>query len=489
VRAGPVLLDDLRTRAADDAAKHKRDKHGIVELACDRDEVRDEIEREQQVRDERDEQQLVATAYPVVGEQSPKEDDAVGNEACDRACVLATPEKDEHENEAGVGEHHGADDCKTHLDCHGLQRNRESAHDRERLHAEHRAVTSFEALAETGPHIPPVRRRNQAVLALDVRPAGVKRQPRPHGPRAENLLVVPPELHVVIAGTGGRAPREHRRRGETGAVRGREEVGRPRDRRDRDTVGPVARFVDGNDRVGVRDVVIDATIDVLPGRAAVDLLLGAAGACAKNVDMVEVGVGRRLPPERDRAVAADLTSPGGVRSTGVGAAGGSVRPGGPTTTVIDDDAVVAFLEASVPVNLTAVVPRGKLEGASEITFAPGSTRSVARAAARNVLIVGSVAGTGTAPAATVIRSGAGTLRRGGVESITRRTNEAVALTPRALVAVQATVVEPRPKAEPLAGLQIVACGGNGRPASSAVTAKVATAPLGPVASNTGPAGK
>jgi hypothetical protein len=143
----------------------------------------------------------------------------------------------------------------------------------------------------------------------------------------------------------------------------------------------------------------------------------------------------------------------------------------------------------VPVNFTAVVPTGKLEGAFEVTFAAGSTRSVARAAPRKVLIVGSVAATGAVLAATVIRSGAGTLRRGGVESITRRTNEAVALTPSEFVAVHVTVVEPRPKAEPLAGLQIVACDGNDRPASSAVTAKVATAPLGPVASNTGLAGK
>jgi hypothetical protein len=140
------------------------------------------------------------------------------------------------------------------------------------------------------------------------------------------------------------------------------------------------------------------------------------------------------------------------------------------------------------VNFTAVVPTGKLEGASDVTFAAGSTRSVARAAARKVLMVEFVAGTGAALAATVIRSGAGTLRRGGVESITRRTNEAVAPTPRELVAVQVTVVDPRPKVEPLAGLQIVV-GGNNRPGSSAVTAKVATAPLGPVASNDTPAGK
>jgi hypothetical protein len=120
-----VLLDDVPAGAAEDAAKYERDEHGIVELACDRDEVRDEIEREQQVRDERGEQQLVTTAHPVVGEQSPEEHDTVGDEARDRACVLSPPEEQKRENEAGVGEHHGTGDYERHLSGHALQGNRE----------------------------------------------------------------------------------------------------------------------------------------------------------------------------------------------------------------------------------------------------------------------------------------------------------------------------------------------------------------------------
>jgi hypothetical protein len=107
-----VLLDDVPARAAENAAKHERNEYRIVELACNRDEVGDEVEREQQVRDERGYQQLVATPHPVVGEQPPEEHGAIRNEARDGSCVLAAPEEDEHENEAGVGEQHGAGDCK-----------------------------------------------------------------------------------------------------------------------------------------------------------------------------------------------------------------------------------------------------------------------------------------------------------------------------------------------------------------------------------------
>jgi hypothetical protein len=120
-----VLLDDVPAGAAEDAAKYERDEHGIVELACDRDEVRDEIEREQQVRDERGQQQLVTTAHPIVGEQPPEQHDAVRDEARNRACVGAAPEEHERKNEAGVSEHHGTGDYERYLGGHGLQGNRE----------------------------------------------------------------------------------------------------------------------------------------------------------------------------------------------------------------------------------------------------------------------------------------------------------------------------------------------------------------------------
>ena len=123
-RTGPLLLDDFAARTSEDAAKHERDQHGIVELACDGDEVWDEIERQQQVRDESGEQQLVATAHPVVGEQPSEEHDAVGDEARDRACIVAAPQEDERDNEAGVCEHHAGGDSKRYLGGHGLESNR-----------------------------------------------------------------------------------------------------------------------------------------------------------------------------------------------------------------------------------------------------------------------------------------------------------------------------------------------------------------------------
>jgi hypothetical protein len=119
-----VLLHDVPARAAKDAAKHQCDEHCIVELAGNRDEVRDEIEREQQIRDESGEQQLVTTGHARVGKQPPEEHDAIGDEARNGACVVAAPEEDERENEAGVGEHHSGGDSKRYLGGHGLESNR-----------------------------------------------------------------------------------------------------------------------------------------------------------------------------------------------------------------------------------------------------------------------------------------------------------------------------------------------------------------------------
>src|SRR5262249_33733317 len=119
------------------------------------------------------------------------------------------------------------------------------------------------------------------------------------------------------------------------------------------------------------------------------------------------------------------TSPGGFRSGAeVGGAeplgggeplDGRAEPCGAKAIVSDDDAGTALPEASRAVNVTVVVPSGKLDGASVLTVACVSTRSTARAAARNAEIDGSVRG--SAPAATS-PSAFGTVRRGGVVSTT-----------------------------------------------------------------------
>src|SRR5262249_40442664 len=89
----------------------------------------------------------------------------------------------------------------------------------------------------------------------------------------------------------------------------------------------------------------------------------------------------------------------------------------------------------------------------------------------------------TAPAGPVASDTmpAGTLTLGGVVSCTVTLNEALPVLPAASLAVQVTLVVPNENVEPDAGLHAgITFASSG---SLAVATKVATAPLGPVASN------
>jgi hypothetical protein len=94
--------------------------------------------------------------------------------------------------------------------------------------------------------------------------------------------------------------------------------------------------------------------------------------------------------------------------------------------VSDDDAEVVLPDASRAVNLTTVVPSGKVAGASELTATCVSTRSTARAAARKAEIEAFVRG--TAPSAVRV-NGLGVVKRGGVVSRTVTAKDPEAVTP------------------------------------------------------------
>ena len=158
------------------------------------------------------------------------------------------------------------------------------------------------------------------------------------------------------------------------------------------------------------------------------------------------------------------TSPGGVRSTREGVAPVEVPAGGApaaagvpgTARVSDDFALVVLPDASFAVNVTTVVPSRNTPGASVATVGTGSTRSTARAPARNAAMFAFAAATG-APAVSV--SAAGTVSLGAEVSRTVTDHEAFAVAPRLFVAVHTTVVEPSLNVEPLFGVQLIASGG------------------------------
>jgi hypothetical protein len=143
----------------------------------------------------------------------------------------------------------------------------------------------------------------------------------------------------------------------------------------------------------------------------------------------------------------------------------------------DADAVLPAL--SVAEQVTVVVPDGNVEpeAGAQVTGTEPSTRSEAEA--ENVT---------TAPpglvACTVISDGS--VNAGGVVSTTVTLKEAEPVLPALSVAEQDTLVEPKAKVEPEAGVQVTGTEPSMR--SEAEAENVTTAPLGSVSSTVMSAG-
>jgi catechol 2,3-dioxygenase-like lactoylglutathione lyase family enzyme len=71
----------------------ERDDDRVVELASDGDEVGDEVERQRQLADEGEQQQLAATRNTRLARQPRHEHDAVGDECRERPCFVAPPDE------------------------------------------------------------------------------------------------------------------------------------------------------------------------------------------------------------------------------------------------------------------------------------------------------------------------------------------------------------------------------------------------------------
>ena len=88
-RPRPELADHRFAARSDEVAKDERDDDRIVELPGHRDEVRDEVEGQREVRDEGDQNQLATPWHARVACEARHEHDAVGNERGKCTCVLA----------------------------------------------------------------------------------------------------------------------------------------------------------------------------------------------------------------------------------------------------------------------------------------------------------------------------------------------------------------------------------------------------------------
>src|SRR3954451_19237416 len=73
--AVPQLADEILTAGPDEAAEDERDDQYVVELTGDGNEVRHEVERQREVPDERQQEQLAATRDSWVACQAADEAD------------------------------------------------------------------------------------------------------------------------------------------------------------------------------------------------------------------------------------------------------------------------------------------------------------------------------------------------------------------------------------------------------------------------------
>ena len=86
-----MLAQELRLGSPDDVAENERDEDRVVELAHDRDEVRDEVERQGDVGDRETDKDSAPPGHTPVSEQAREEDEAVGDEPRERPDAPLAP--------------------------------------------------------------------------------------------------------------------------------------------------------------------------------------------------------------------------------------------------------------------------------------------------------------------------------------------------------------------------------------------------------------
>jgi hypothetical protein len=98
LRPGPQILDDVAARRARDKGDRKRNQNRVVELSRDGNEVRHQVERHQQIRDEESKYHLRSPRDSVVSKQTLEEHDAVREKARNLTSLALTSEQEQHDD-------------------------------------------------------------------------------------------------------------------------------------------------------------------------------------------------------------------------------------------------------------------------------------------------------------------------------------------------------------------------------------------------------
>ena len=98
--------------AAQDEPESQSDQDRVVKLARNRDEVGDQVDRQRQVAEHQDERELAGSRHAIIGEESPEEDEAIGNEAreCPRLAVTVQGNQGQDDGRVESEEYRKADD-------------------------------------------------------------------------------------------------------------------------------------------------------------------------------------------------------------------------------------------------------------------------------------------------------------------------------------------------------------------------------------------
>ena len=97
-----MLAQQARAGAAQQDADREHDEDRVVELAGDRDEVGDQVDRRHHVGDHSHEQRLAPPVHARVGEQSLEEHDAVRDQADERPRVAIAARHEQRQHQRGV---------------------------------------------------------------------------------------------------------------------------------------------------------------------------------------------------------------------------------------------------------------------------------------------------------------------------------------------------------------------------------------------------
>jgi hypothetical protein len=97
-----VLAQEPRAGTPKQSPEHQRDEDRVVELAGDRDEVRNEVERDREIDEREGRRELPPRRHTRVGEEALEENSAVGHEPGDHPDVPLPRPDDERGDEPDV---------------------------------------------------------------------------------------------------------------------------------------------------------------------------------------------------------------------------------------------------------------------------------------------------------------------------------------------------------------------------------------------------